>query len=105
MNKADYYTPAWHDLQDSVLAAAAGRCADCGWPARVAHHKSYAGGVVCDPRFLVALCHQCHDIRHGLGCRQREHYTDYMARNGWREVGATDRWTMREPGYYWQRTA
>jgi len=98
-----YYTQDWYRLQDSVLENANGRCSDCGWPAIVAHHKTYADGILCHPKHLVALCKGCHDVRHGRSVMRREPYVDFMARRGWRLVAEHERWTMKEPGYCWVR--
>jgi ribosomal protein S27AE len=62
----DYQTKEWFDLQDRVLEDSNWTCADCGWHAVVAHHKSYVDGILCTPHYLVALCNQCHRVRHGL---------------------------------------
>jgi len=104
MKKEAYFTPEWYRLQSDVLAAANWTCQDCDWPrAVVAHHLTYAYGIVCSQRHLVALCDQCHKVRHGLSNWRRKPYADYMLRRGWRQVGADKAWSMLELGRYWQR--
>ena len=68
----EYDTLEWRELRDTVLANASYTCADCGSLAEKAHHLSYCQGIICDERFLVALCWDCHNQRHG-----RNERTDY----------------------------
>src|SRR5258708_3406209 len=66
MSKEVYYSQEGYCFKDEGLASAHWECADCGWSADTAHHLTYEFGVICDPQYLVALCEQCHKVRHGL---------------------------------------
>jgi hypothetical protein len=106
MGKDAYFTREWHRLQSDVLAAANWTCQDCDWPrAVVAHHLTYAHGILCPPCDLIALCDRCHKLRHGLTNWRLEPYGDYMARKGWRQVSESGPGAMWEAGRWWQRSA
>jgi len=68
----EYESWEWQYLRESVLANANYICADCGGLAETAHHLSYRQGIICDEGFLVALCWDCHNRRHG-----RNEFGDY----------------------------
>ncbi len=59
----DYKTPEWQLLRGHVLQRENGRCQYCGGTAQNAHHLSYHQGIICNPRFLQAVCWPCH---HGI---------------------------------------
>jgi hypothetical protein len=61
-----YSTPAWISLRDEVLRDANYTCSDCSGEATCVHHLSYEQGIICDKKFLLALCGTCHSKRHGL---------------------------------------
>jgi hypothetical protein len=105
-NKDAYFTREWRLLQAHVLREAKRICRDCDWPrAVVAHHLTYAHGILCPACDLIALCDQCHKARHGLTNWVREPYADYMRRKGWQQVSEDGPGTMWEAGRYWQRAA
>jgi hypothetical protein len=91
-------------LKDQVLSLAHRVCADCGWTATTAHHLSYAAGILCPPEYLVALCDQCHKVRHGLSNWRREHYDDYQRRIGYIEVDGSGPGVLCDlvRGKYWK---
>jgi hypothetical protein len=100
--KDAYWTQTWWALQDQVLAAANWVCADCGWPrAKVAHHTTYKFGVLCPPQYLVALCLQCHKVRHGRSNWRRENYEEHMKLRGFRRPVDGERWLMRDLAGEW----
>ena len=58
-------TSVWARLRRQALAAAQGRCQECGARATEVHHVSYArfgGGEL--PEDLRAMCHTCHRDHH-----------------------------------------
>ena len=80
-----YNSAAWRALRASVLSAAHGECQDCldrsparYSPATCVHHEAHVdehpGWALSETYVdvngiehvnLVALCHECHDLRHG----------------------------------------
>lgn len=59
-----YLTVDWITLRDTVLTKAKYVCQHCGGTARTAHHTTYAHGLICHPRYLIALCWECHHKEH-----------------------------------------
>lgn len=59
-----YLTVDWVELRDRVLLEANFTCQDCGNPAQTAHHWTYDHGLICHPRYLTALCWECHRAKH-----------------------------------------
>lgn len=55
-----YHTIDWFILQETVLDRDEHRCRVCGRRALVAHHLTYAFGILCNPRWLISLCWRCH---------------------------------------------
>jgi ribosomal protein S27AE len=102
MSKDEYDTKEWYDLKDHVLSLAHRVCADCGWTATTAHHLTYAYGIICPPQYLVALCAQCHDVRHGLSNWRRETHADYQRRMGFVEVDGFGPGALYPQGKYWK---
>jgi len=102
-SKSDYYTRDWYALQNFVLRQAKWVCSDCGWRAVVAHHLTYAFGVLCPAEHLVALCDLCHRGRHGKTNYRREHYLDHQKRLGWVKVDDPGQGTRWIYGHGWFR--
>jgi 5-methylcytosine-specific restriction endonuclease McrA len=66
----DYHSPAWFALRDQVIDRDGGLCVFCRndgieTPAETAHHLTYAHGIICDPKWLIATCWPCHEALHG----------------------------------------
>jgi 5-methylcytosine-specific restriction endonuclease McrA len=59
-----YLTVEWLELRDRVILEANFRCQHCGGTAQTAHHTTYTHGLICHPRYLVALCWDCHHKEH-----------------------------------------
>lgn len=55
-----YETVDWIILRETVLDRDGHKCYVCGCRATVAHHLTYAYGVLCNPRWLISLCWNCH---------------------------------------------
>ncbi len=67
----DYKTPEWRLLKSYVVEAREkGICQYCGGRAQTAHHLSYHQGIICNPRFLQAVCWPCHDGIHDGSIQQ-----------------------------------
>lgn len=61
-------SPEWHSLRREVLKRDKHRCVDCGAMGKLqAHHIHYDGveTMTFTADQCVAVCHDCHDIRHG----------------------------------------
>jgi 5-methylcytosine-specific restriction endonuclease McrA len=63
-NWQEEYGDEWEWLKGRVLDANP-NCADCGWPAETVHHLTYKYGIICPEKYLVTLCWECHNRRHG----------------------------------------
>jgi hypothetical protein len=61
-----YGTSDWRNLRHSTLASSGYTCHICGGIAETAHHVSYKRGIICDQRWLRALCWRCHRMIHGV---------------------------------------
>lgn len=70
--KAFYNCDEWQCVREQVLTDADNTCGDCGTLAEEVHHiifltlenvNDYA--ISLNPKNLIALCHQCHNKRHG----------------------------------------
>ncbi len=60
----DYKTPEWQNLRAYIIKREHGKCQYCHGRAETAHHISYREGVICDPRYLEAVCWKCHRAIH-----------------------------------------
>ena len=101
-----YYTPAWYRLKEYALARDGHICCNCSWcGADVAHHLTYAHGIICPHEFLVTLCKQCHRLVHGFPASVRDHYEVYQARRGYElvaesEPGCVGQWAGKDFRYW-----
>jgi hypothetical protein len=65
-NKLDYETTQWMELRKEVISRAGGICEMCRKAkAETGHHLTYRFGVLCPPKFLMAVCWPCHEQIHG----------------------------------------
>jgi uncharacterized protein YlaI len=55
-----YASIDWFILRESVLEKYKWRCIVCGRYASIAHHLTYNYGVLCNRKWLIALCYKCH---------------------------------------------
>ena len=70
----------WEELREEVLYDAGYVCAECGSRATTVHHRTYAEGIICDKKHLVALCWNCHRYHHYM--RRTGKYKFARDRNG-----------------------
>jgi len=58
----------WYELREKILNNHSRRCAGCGNPDGLnVHHKTYIKGLMAweyDEKYLIPLCHDCHEIFH-----------------------------------------
>lgn len=56
----------WKHNQEKTLAATNGKCAKCGEPAIITHHKGYDSWALGDSELLdlEPLCRHCHTVEH-----------------------------------------
>lgn len=70
--KAFYKSKEWEKVRLQILSDADNTCQDCGELAEEVHHIIFLTlenvndySISLNPKNLVALCHQCHNKRHG----------------------------------------
>ncbi len=70
--KAFYNCDEWQCVREQVLTDADNTCGDCGALAEEVHHIIFLTlenvndyTISLNPKNLIALCHQCHNKRHG----------------------------------------
>jgi hypothetical protein len=56
-----YKSRDWKALVYLVIKKAGGKCYMCGGKAETAHHLTYKYGIICDPKYLMAICWPCHN--------------------------------------------
>ena len=78
-SRAVYASFDWWYLQEEVLEKADWICTICAMLATVAHHKTYRYGILCEKRYLLAVCRVCHLMLHGM--YDREYQIKYRAKH------------------------
>jgi hypothetical protein len=65
--REEYKSEEWIKLRDQAVAEAYnGKCQMCKEnPAQTAHHLTYEYGVICDKKYLIPICWDCHNDLHG----------------------------------------